>query len=134
MKPTFRTFRVANDIAEGVGEKWGLTIQLNFPAGKARSKPVLIGRENLSLLVETGQKKFRGVTEADVRTHLEQLDPDVRVEPPGHGYEGFRAFLANDMGRIDCLPGGVHLWCEITPGTLQFLDWLFENAYGIRPS
>ncbi len=125
-------FTIANEVAAKVGQKWGLTIQVNFPAGMAAGS-VPIGRENLSLLVETGRRKFQGVSEDEVKNHLELLDERVRLEPPGHGYEGYRAILSDRKGRIDCLPGGVHLWCTITPNVLEFLDWLFENAYGIRP-
>jgi len=93
---------------------------------------VPIGHENLSLLVETGRRKFQGVSEDEVKKHLESLDERARFESPGHGYDGYRAILSGGKGRIDCLPGGIHLWCVITPSVLEFLDWLFEGAYGIR--
>ena len=119
-------FAMINDIAARVGARWGLIVQVNFPAGAKNARQSL-GHENLSLLMEPGRKKFLYSTEAEVRRHLELLGSS-RLDPIAGGYEGFQARL--DSGRIDCLPGGVHLWCIITPQVLDFLDWIFTNAYG----
>ena len=123
---SLKAFGMINDIAARVGARWGLVVQVNFPAG-ARNSRESIGHENLSLLIEPGRKKFEHSTEAEVRRQLEMLGSS-KVEPIGGGYEGSRAVL--DSGRIDCLPGGVHLWCTITPQVLGFLDWIFTKAYG----
>ena len=119
-------FAMINDIAACVGARWGLIVQVNFPAGAKNARQSL-GHENLSLLVDPGRKKFLYSSEAEVKRHLELLGSS-RLEPIAGGYEGFQARL--DSGRIDCLPGGVHLWCIITPQVLDFLDWIFTNAYG----
>ena len=120
-----KAFAIIGDIAARVGVRWGLIVQVNFPAG-AKNARKSIGHENLSLLIEPGRKKFEYSTESEVRRHLELLGSS-QLKPIA-GYEGFQARL--DSGRIDCLPGGVHLWCTITPQVLDFLDWLFANAYG----
>ena len=121
-----KAFAMISDIAARVGARWGLIVQVNFPAGAKNARQSL-GHENLSLLMEPGRKKFLYSTEAEVRRHLELLGSS-RLDPIAGGYEGFQARL--DSGRIDCLPGGVHLWCIITPQVLDFLDWIFTNAYG----
>ena len=123
---SLKAFAVINEIAARVGARWGLIVQVNFPAGAKNARQSL-GHENLSLLMEPGRKKFLYSTEAEVRRHLELLGSS-RLDPIAGGYEGFQARL--DSGRIDCLPGGVHLWCIITPQVLDFLDWIFTNAYG----
>jgi len=123
---SLKAFGMINDIAGRVGARWGLVVQVNFPAG-ARNLRESVGRENLSLLIEPGRKKFEHSTEAEVRRQLEVLGFS-KVEPIGSGYEGFQAIL--ESGRIDCLPGGVHLWGTITPQVLDFLDWIFTKAYG----
>jgi hypothetical protein len=122
-------FAIINEIAARVGSRWGLVVQVNFPVG-ARNARDSIGHENLSLLIDPGRKKFEHSTEADVKRQLELLG-SMKLEAIGRGYEGFQAKL--DSGRIDCLPGGVHLWCTITPRILDFLDWIFTNAYGLSP-
>src|SRR5438094_9969818 len=82
------------------------------------------------MLVYRDREKFSSVSEAEVKRVFEPLNP-LGLEPLTLGQEGFKVRLWN--GRIDCLPGGVHLWCEITPEVLRTLDWLFANAYGLKP-
>jgi hypothetical protein len=121
-------YEVINRIASDVGTKWGVFLQLNFPPGQASFSSSNLGRRNLTILVFRDRKKFANVSEADVRQAFDPLHPTA-IDNTGLGYEGFRVRLSN--GRIDCLPGGVHLWCEITPEVLEVLDWLFTKAYGM---
>jgi len=118
-----------NRIATGVGEKWGVVIQVNFPPGK-RIELEKIGRQDVSILVYKDRRNFEGVSSEELAEAIRLLDP-VSTESVGFGHEGYKIKLAD--GRIDCLPGGIHLWCEITPKVSRFLDWLFTNAYGLKP-
>jgi hypothetical protein len=128
---TLRGFETINWIASEVGERWGVLIQINFPPGQERPEAALIGHRNVSILVDRNRKKFEKITEDDVKREIQQLRPQS-FEPARFGHEGFRANLP--IGRIDCLPSGIHLWCIITPEVLEFLDWLFENGYGLEPA
>ncbi len=121
-----QAFETVNRIASEAGAKWGVFVQLNFPPGRMIPQPEELGHRDLSILVHRERKKFEGVTEQDLRERLLVLKP-VSFDNAGFGYEGLRARLPS--GRIDCLPGGVHVWCELTPDVLVFLDWLFEKAY-----
>ena len=120
-------FVIINRIASDVGTKWGVFLQLNFPPGQASFSSANLGHRNLTMLVFRDRKKFANVSESEIRQAFDPLKPTA-IDSAGFGYEGFRVKLSN--GRIDCLPGGVHLWCEITPKILEVLDWLFTNAYG----
>ena len=122
-------FEIINRIASDVGTRWGVFLQLNFPPGQSGPNPSNLGHRNLTILVFRDRKKFASISEAEVRHAFDPLSPTA-VDSAGFGYEGFRVRLSN--GRIDCLPGGVHLWCEITPEVLAALDWLFANAYGMK--
>lgn len=124
-------FEAINRIASEVGGRWGVFLQLNFPPGSEKSGSAGLGHRNLTMLVYRDRKKFDPVSEEDVKKKFAVLNP-LAFDTTGFGYEGFRARLPT--GRIDCLPGGVHLWCEITPDVLQVLDWLFTNAYGLKRS
>ena len=124
-------FTRVNQIAASVGEKHGVFLQVNFPPGRDRGERGEIGHRDLSILVHRERRAFEGITEKELREALGPLKP-VAIDASGYGYQGFRVKLAS--GRIDCLPGGVHLWCEITPEVVRFLDWLFLNAYGLKPS
>ncbi len=122
-------FGILNRIASDVGTKWGVFLQLNFPPGHPRLSSSNLGHGNLTMLVFRDRKKFTNVSESEIRHAFDSLKPTA-IEATGFGYEGFRVRLSN--GQIDCLPGGVHLWCEITPEVLDVLDWLFTNAYGMK--
>ena len=124
----FEGFAAVNRIASSVGMKHGVVIQLNFPPGR-KILPDKIGRQDLSILVYRERRKFEGTTSEQMAEAIRKLDP-VTVENVGFGHEGYKIKTAD--GRIDCLAGGVHLWCEITPKVSSFLDWLFTNAYGIE--
>jgi len=114
-----------------VGERWGVLIQINFPPGQERPEAALIGRSNVSILIDKNRKKFETITEEDIKRAILPLSPQS-FDPARFGHEGFRANLST--GRIDCLPSGVHLWCNITPEVLGFLDWIFVTGYGLSYS
>jgi len=122
-------YEIVNLIVSDVGTKWGVFLQLNFPPGQASISSSSLGHRNLTMLVSRDRKKFANVSESEVRHGFDPLNPTA-IDSAGFGYEGFRVRLSN--GRIDCLPGGVHLWCEITPQVLEVLDWIFANAYGMK--
>jgi hypothetical protein len=122
-------YTIINRIASDVGTKWNLFIQLNFPPGQSKFNSSGLGHRNLTMLVFRDRKKFTNVPESEVKHAFDPLKPTT-IDNAGFGYEGFRVKLSD--GRIDCLPGGVHLWCEITPQVLEVLDWLFTNAFGMK--
>jgi hypothetical protein len=43
------------------------------------------------------------------------------------GKEGLRIIRQN--GRIEILPGSIHLWCKIDQNVKNYLDWLMQNIY-----
>ncbi|MEK6919567.1 MAG: hypothetical protein AABX62_00825 [Thermoproteota archaeon] len=124
-----QAFERINHIASEVGAKWGVFLQLNFPPGQSLLDLDELGRRNISLLVYRDRRKFEGVTGQELKEAFRSLNP-VSFDTAGFGYEGFRVELPT--GRIDCLPGGVHIWCDITPEVLRFLDWLFEHGYQMK--
>ena len=121
-------YEIINRIASDIGTEWGVFLQLNFPPGQSSVNSSDLGHRNLTMLVFRDRKKFANVSESEVKHAFDPLNPTA-IDNTGFGYEGFRVRLSN--GRIDCLPGGVHLWCEITPEVLEVLDWLFTKAYGM---
>jgi hypothetical protein len=125
-----KAFEIINRIASDVGTKWKVFLQLNFPPGRPQLSSSNLGHRNLTMLVFRDRKKFMNISESQIRHAFDPLYPTA-IDSTGFGYDGFRVRLSN--GRIDCLPGGVHLWCEITPQVLEVLDWLFTNAYEMKP-
>lgn len=123
-------YTIINRIASEVGRRWDIFLQVNFPPGRSMRKVAQVGHRDLSILVHKERRRFEGVTEEGVKEAFRPLNP-VSYDATGFGYEGIRVKLAS--GKIDCLPGGVHLWCEVTPQVLSLLDWLFIHAYGLKP-
>jgi hypothetical protein len=126
---TLRAFEEINWIASEVSERWGVLIQINFPPGQERPDATRIGHRNLSVLVDKNKKRFESVTEDEVKKAAQRMSP-LSFDPARFGHEGFRAKVTS--GQIDCLPSGIHLWCNITPEVLEFLDWIFVNGYGLN--
>jgi len=124
-----KAYEIINRIASDVGTKWGLFIQLNFPPGQSKFSSSGLGHRNVTILVFRDRKKFTNVSESEVKQAFGPLNPTA-IDNAGFGYEGFRVKFSD--GRIDCLPGGIHLWCETTPQVLEVLDWIFVNAYGVK--
>jgi len=122
-------YEIINRIASDVGTIWGVFIQLNFPPGQSKFSSSGLGHRNLTMLVYRDRKKFTNISESEVKQAFDPLKPTA-IDKAGFGYEGFRVQFPD--GRIDCLPGGVHLWCEITPQVLGVLHWLFTNVYGMK--
>lgn len=125
-----QAFETINRIASQVAARYGIFLQLNFPPGQGSLSLSEIGHRDLSMLVHRDRKEFQNVPNDEIKHAFNSLNP-VSFDSAGFGYQGFRVRLRS--GRIDCLPGGVHLWCEITQDVLIVLDWLFTNAYGMRP-
>jgi hypothetical protein len=130
-KDKVRAYEAISRIAQGVGDRYGIILMLNFPPGQYAPQAKKLGHRDLSILVHRGKEKFDSVSESEVKRTFEQLKPlgFERLKPH---QEGFKAKFSN--GVIDCIPGGVHIWCEITPRLLEVLDWLFTNAYGLKPT
>ena len=130
-KDKLRAFGTINRIADEVGQRYGIILQLNFPPGQYGARLHDLGHRDLSMIVQRGKEEFDPVSEEEVKKVFGRLNP-MGFEPLKRDQEGFKALLAD--GRIDCLPGGVHVWCDITQSVLDILDWLFVNAYGLKPS
>ena len=126
-----RAFEVINGIAREVGQRHRVLLQLNFPPGQQGPSLNALGHRDLSLIIHRGREEFEGVSETEVKKFFLPLEP-LSFEPMQRDQQGFMVRLSN--GRIDCLPGAVHLWSEITPEILDVLDALFRKAYGLGPS
>lgn len=126
-----RAFEIINRIAHEVGRHHDVLLQINFPPGRYVPRAQNLGRRDLSILTHQGRKRFELTSEGEIERVFMRLSP-LGFDPLNLGQDGFRARLVE--GRIDCLPSGVHLWCEMTPKVLEVLDWLFTNEYGLKPS
>jgi hypothetical protein len=126
-----RLFTHTNQMASSISSKYGFLLQLHFPDPKKITDLDSYGTENISIVVDPKRKVFP-IPRDSIKEKAMQFLGDVRTTDAYmyEGKEGAKVFLSN--GRIDILPGSLHLWCSIDDRIGSFVDWLLVYCYGIR--
>lgn len=125
-------FKHINSIGYAIGSKYGVLVQLHFPDPEKIGTVESYGNENLSIVVDPQRKRFPIPRESIKEKAVEFLGQvNTKDAYMYEGKEGVRVFLED--GRIDILPGSLHLWCEIDDAVRKFVDWLLLFCYGIKP-
>lgn len=117
-----------DEIAEKVGRRYRIMIQMNFPDKKAILDVSALGLSNLSFFVHRSRKQFSGISPSQVKLELSARYPEARITEVGFGWEGYN--VREEAGRIMVLPGAVHFWRRLTDHELGLLDWLFSAVFG----
>ena len=126
-----RAYAELNQIAYMVSAKYGTLLQFHFPDAKKITDIDSYGKENIGIVVDKHRKRFpipRDSIKEKAKEILGQVD--TKDAYMYEGKEGLKIFLKN--GRIDILPGSIHLWCKIDDNVKKFVDWLMLECYGIR--
>ena len=115
-------------LANIVGDKYNLTIQLNFPYSQRLRDFDSYGRENITIIVDKHRKRFP-IDREEIKSKAKSIfsNADVKDAYMYEGKEGVKIFL--DNGRIDILPGSLHLWLRIDDKVEEFCNWLMDNCY-----
>jgi hypothetical protein len=83
--------------------------------------------ENLGIVVDKFRKRFPIPRDTIKQKAVELLG---KVTPQDaymyEGKEGLKILLP--QGRIEILPGSIHLWCRIDENLSKFCDWLMQNV------
>ncbi|NMJ87036.1 MAG: hypothetical protein EX285_04250 [Thaumarchaeota archaeon] len=127
-----KAFTRINQLAHSVSAKYGVVLQLHFLDPKKITDTNSYGNENLSILVDPKRKQFsipRDSIKEKANEFLDQVE--IKDAYMYEGKEGVKVFLQN--GRIDILPGSIHIWCQIDGNVMKFIDWLFTYCYDIKP-
>jgi hypothetical protein len=102
-------------------------LNLHFPDRKKIYDVENYGTENLGLVVDKFRKRFPIPREIIKQKAIEFLG---NVTPQDaymyEGKEGLKILM--DKGRIEILPGSVHLWCTIDENLKKFCDWLMNEV------
>lgn len=120
-----------NQIAYIVSAKYGAQLQFHFPDAKKISDVDSYGNENIGIVVDKHRKRFpipRDSIKEKAREILGEVD--TKDAYMYEGKEGLKIFLKN--GRMDILPGSIHLWCKIDDAVKKFVDWLMLECYQIK--
>lgn len=128
-----QVFTQINRIAYSISSKHGVMLQLHFPDASKIAEPDSYGNENLSIVVDPTRKQFP-IPRESIKEKAREFLGNVETKDAYmyEGKEGAKIFLQN--GRIDILPGSVHMWCHIDDNVRKFVDWLLVYCYGIKPT
>lgn len=120
-------FARINEIAHFVGKRYNLDLQLHFPDSRKINDFDSYGRENIGIIVDKFRKNFR-ISREIVKSKAAGSIPGARVLDAYmyEGKEGVRVILKN--GRIEILPGSVHIWCLIDTYIESYINWLLAEV------
>lgn len=122
-------YRKINELALFVGSRHNVDMQLHFPVPAKVSDVDSYGSENVSVVVDKFRRTFPVPRETIKQKAVEMLG-DVRAQDAYmyEGKEGVKVVM-QDGGRLEILPGSVHLWCQIDDRVKKYTDWLMQNVY-----
>ena len=122
-------YQQLNKLALFTGSRYNLTLQLHFPDSKKISDIDSYGTENIGIVVDKFRKKFPVPTEDIKQKAVELIGNNIKTLDAYmyEGKEGVKILLQN--GRIEILPGSIHLWCQLDEGIRNYGDWLMQNVY-----
>lgn len=126
-----RLFTQINQMAYSVSSKRGVILQFHFLDPKTILDVDAYGSENLSIVADPNRKQFP-IPRDSIKEKAREFLGDVETKDAYmyEGKEGAKIFMKN--GRIDILPGSLHLWCKIDDNVKRFADWLLVYCYGIK--
>ena len=123
-------YQKVNEIAVFTGSRYNLNLQLHFPDSKKIYDINSYGTENIGIVVDKFRKTFPIPREDIKRKAIEIMGNNIQPQDAYmyEGKEGIKVILEN--GRIEILPGSIHLWCKIDEKKLKsYCDWLMQNVY-----
>jgi hypothetical protein len=123
-------YQKVNELASFIGSRYNLSLQLHFPNSKKISDIDSYGTENIGIVVDKFRKTFPITREEVKHMAIEILDNNVEAHDAYmyEGKEGVKIIFEN--GRIEVLPGSIHLWCKVDDEKLKnYVDWLMQNVY-----
>src|SRR5919199_6900790 len=123
-------YQKVNELALFTGSRHNLNLQLHFPDSKKISDIDSYGTENIGIVVDKFRRTFPIPRQEIKHMAIEVLGNSVQAHDAYmyEGKEGVKIILEN--GRIEVLPGSIHLWCKVDDEKLKnYVDWLMQNVY-----
>jgi hypothetical protein len=126
-----RVYAELNQIAYLVGAKYGAQLQFHFPDTRKINDVDSYGNENIGIVVYKHRKQFP-IPRDSIKVKAKAILGEVETKDAYmyEGKEGLKIFLKE--GRMDILPGSIHLWCRIDENVKEFVDWLMVECYQIK--
>jgi hypothetical protein len=122
-------YKKLTELASFTGSRHHVTLQLHFPDPRKIKDIDSYGTENISVVVDKFRKKFCVPKESIRRKAIDFLGTNIQILDAYmyEGKEGLRVITEN--GRIEILPGSVHLWCKVDKNMKKYVDWLMQIVY-----
>ena len=125
----FQVYSELNKIFSKVGNKYNIQILINFLSSNHILEVEKYGSRNISIIIDNSKRKFNYLLQENIENKITKLNSEVSLQP-AFRYEGRDGLRINVKGgRIDILPGAIHLWCIIDEEINSFLDWIFMEEY-----
>jgi hypothetical protein len=123
-------YQKVNELASFIGSRYNLSLQLHFPNSKKISDIDSYGTENIGIVIDKFRRTFPIPREEIKQMAIKVLGNNVQAHDAYmyEGKEGVKIIVEN--GRIEVLPGSIHLWCKVDDEKLKnYVDWLMQNVY-----
>lgn len=122
-------YKKLTELVSFTGSRHHVTLQLHFPDPRKIKDIDSYGTENVSVVIDKFRKKFSVPKETIKRKAIDFLGTNIQIKDAYNyeGKEGLRVIIEN--GRIEILPGSVHLWCKVDKIMKEYVDWLMQIVY-----
>lgn len=124
-------YQKVNELALFVGSRHGVNLQLHFPVPAKVSDVDSYGTENIGIVVDKFRRTFPVPRETVKQKAVEMLGAKAQDAYMYEGKEGVKVVMPE--GRIEVLPGSIHLWCKVDGRVREYADWLMQNVYFSAP-
>jgi hypothetical protein len=116
-----------NEIAQFVGARYGVEMRLHFPEPAKMLVFDSYGKENIGIVFDRFRKNFL-IPRERIKSKAIETIPNATASDAYmyEGKEGVR--ISFKTGRIELLPGSIHIWCTIDKDIENFVNWTFRNV------
>ena len=123
-------YQKVNDLAQFVGSRYNINLQLHFPIPGKISDLDSYGTENISMVVDKFRRTFPVPRETVKLKAVEMIGDDANPKD-AYTYEGKEGakIVIISKGSIEVLPGSMHFWCKIENRIRSYGDWMIDNVY-----
>lgn len=116
-----------NEIAQFVGSRYGIELRIHFPDPAKIYVIDSYGKENIGIVVDRFKKNFSIPREKIKSKAIETIrDATASDAYMYEGKEGVR--ISFKQGRIELLPGSIHIWCTLDREIEDYINWIFNNV------
>jgi hypothetical protein len=121
-------FQHINQISNFVGAKLNVSVQLHVHSSSKILDVDSYGTENIGIVLNKFKKSFP-IQRDIIKNAAKEMLGDVTTQDAYmyEGKEGLKIIMLD--GRIEILPGSVHLWCKVSEDISRFMDWLMDAIY-----